>query len=119
MNRPIEFRAWDKEEKRMLSYAEYCSVYSYAESAELSFWLQSTDYELMQFTGLLDKNGVKIFEGDLCQYFKDDLLLVEWHQPDTQFKLKRLNGIKECLRFDCDIEVIGNCFQNPELLEKK
>ncbi len=72
-----------------------------------------------QFIGLYDKDEIKIFEDDLCQYFKDDFLLVEWHKSDAQFKLKRLNGIKEYLRFDCDVEVVGNIFEHKNLLGEK
>lgn len=124
MNREIEFRAWDSKNKKMLYGVPLEKDGSVKVSISSGFAAQyDPQYEcitdVMQFIGLLDKNGAKIFEGDLCQYFKNDLLLVEWHQPDAQFKLKRLNGIKEYLRFDCDVEVIGNQFENPELLEEK
>lgn len=79
-----------------------------------------------QFTGLTDKNGEKIFEGDI---FKDSLgviSVVEWSK-DGRFLGFTLNTQKSC-RWDrgrCvvyidrepSVEVIGNIFDNPELLE--
>lgn len=122
MNREIEFRAKSKLTGQrvygsLIIECDECYIYDINDN-------HPVDPETVgQFTGLIDKNGVKIFEGDICQYFKDDPLLVEWSQQDTQFQLKRLNGIKqyfrEYLRFDCDVEVIGNIFESPELLEEK
>ena len=87
-----------------------------------------------QFTGLTDKNGKKIFEGDIvctrfpkeCEHarnicslgdiqFRDGMFGIEWTQckNDTFWGLRRIDE-----DFHKEIEVIGNIYDNPELLEK-
>ena len=61
---------------------------------------------LMQYTGLKDKNGKEIYEGDIVQ-FLIHRKLVEWSQEEARFTCPgAVNG-----------EVIGNIYENPELLE--
>ena len=70
-----------------------------------------------QYTGVTDKNGVKIFEGDIvrerggesCQgyYEIDNVLIVKI--PDTLVNFE--------MSYDCEREIIGNIHDNPELLE--
>ena len=78
-----------------------------------------------QYTGLTDKNGKKIFEGDILA-FSDRLVYVNWHDYcgcwDCSY-LKAVNG-KATLHEDrspnkwrYNAEVIGNIHDNPELLE--
>ena len=84
---------------------------------------------ICQYTGLKDKNGTKIFEGDICQFrewSKGDMCWIgEVHYEHQQYVISG-NKNKECetpftltmSRFISeDIEVIGNKFDNPELLE--
>lgn len=77
-----------------------------------------------EWTGLTDKNGKKIFEGDILE-FSDRLVYVFWHAHlgcwDCQF-LKYTNkeaGIDDMspINWDCKSKVIGNIHDNPELLE--
>lgn len=79
-----------------------------------------------QFTGLCDKNGVKIFEGDILDFFSDDNL----REPDEHsyyavrwrgagLLVMDEHGCTDCLdEFFCQrCEVVGNIHDNPELLE--
>lgn len=80
-----------------------------------------------QYTGLVDKNGVKIFEGDIVSYFKKDILNSEVIYKDGCFMFRFISEFTQRMRqskqepiFDnvsmCG-EVIGNIHDNPELLK--
>ena len=81
------------------------------------------EIELMQSTGLKDKNGKEIFEGDIVDY-KGREAVVKWHGSYASFIYRFVDGLQErvskwdplflaCYNF----EVIGNIYENPELLE--
>lgn len=87
----------------------------------------NNDCILMQYTGLKDKNGVEIYEGDMVEYKAYNI----WHRDEVKFTDGKfhgnLNGVKEELqsRYDLGLivtlgcEVIGNIYENPELLNKE
>lgn len=85
MNREILFRIWNKKEKRMLEDIHICPQYGWLVMSdndalsEICGIVPEDDLIWMQYTGLTDKNGKKIFEGDICQgneYSNEDNLFV-------------------------------------------
>jgi len=134
--REIKFRAWDKVSKLMI-YGFWIGsitgmvrlvVQQAKDGSEVILGELINDLELMQFTGLKDKNGKEIYEGDLfdCIYkfdgCKKHKLEVIWNEESAGFKLKN-HG--ECHQpnvsktmWDLErLEVIGNIYENPELLK--
>lgn len=123
MSRQIKFRAWDKLRKQM-KYGVECGV-------DLGIWvdfgsvLHSDDFEVMQFTGLLDKNGKEIYEGDIingaCFNGSYAYGRVVWSN-DAAFLVYSIGKfIEGCNDLYYDVkhfEVIGNEWENPELLQK-
>lgn len=133
--RTIKFRAWDKINKKMCSSigtertfygGHLCLEITKARPDEDSLDNKSValfNYELMQFTGLLDKNGKEIYEGDIVEW----TIFPEGKKPtrikdavgfsNGCFKVEKrveLLGLKEPHR---KLEVIGNIYENPELLK--
>ena len=72
-----------------------------------------------QYTGLKDKNGTKIFEGDIGRR-RDDIFLIDWSEEKAAFVMIFHDYICEILYLEemwDDAEVIGNIHDNPALLE--
>ena len=130
--REIKFRAWDYDKKRMFDLLEFpCPEYGGFIHRVLIDGIETcpppggslVDYELMQYTGLKDKNGKEIYEGDIM---KDECELKE--RP-----CKRHTGVVmwEDYRWKIDLGfpscdtvhtaesgvVIGNIYENPELIK--
>ena len=114
MNRLIKFRVWDKRETKGMS------TQNMLYDAQLHhLWQDFVDYpgyELMQYTGLTDKNGKEIYEGDIIHLKFGELnanLVVKW---DKYMGLKYHNGgWTSMVHVDTHGEVIGNIFENAEL----
>lgn len=120
MARPIKFRVWDKEAKEMLEPGSVDLEYSLHNSGG---W-----HELMQYTGLHDKNGKEIYEGDIIVIWRLDgdpieeeqKLVVQWDDDEAMFHTgdKYNNPLARHVAED-GIEVIGNIYEHPHLLERK
>lgn len=110
--RQIKFRTWDDRCNEMIYIDDF---YFFEEHGIHS----SSDCLLMQFTGLLDKNGKEIYEGDILQdinypFYKDPVF---WATVEDEYDI---DGwlCKHFQPFNGVHEVIGNIYENPELLEK-
>jgi hypothetical protein len=79
--------------------------------------------ELMQYTGLLDKNGKEIYEGDIVKRDNNDISVIYWNLKTTGFILTpnhtKLRGEVVLGLLHTQMEVIGNIYENPNLLEMK
>ena len=126
-----KFRAWDTTNKEIFK-----DTFAITESGQVVVVDQSSvfvspDYVfvdnlvIMQSTGLKDKNGKEIFEGDIVDY-KGREAVIKWHGSYASFIYRFVDGLQErvseweplflaCYHF----EIIGNIYENPELLEGK
>lgn len=126
MNREIKFRAWHKEKNIMFNNFAITATGKLLMTTRKRF-SEYPGYDndsciLMQFTGLKDKNGTPIFESDVVEVlFNEGTYLkanpVIWSNNNCIFAVE--NGeMHESLSGIVNIEVIGNIFENPELVQK-
>ncbi len=116
--REIKFRAWDKNEKillpprtikRMLEAAVNCDV------------IDIDDAILMQYTGLKDMNGKEIYEGDIVNFHNGmvgEVVFTTELEPRAIIGFKVNGGRLEIEHYGKTLDVIGNKYENPELMEK-
>jgi hypothetical protein len=74
----------------------------------------------MQFTGLLDKNGKEIYEGDIFEGSFSSVYKVKWDDETCSWYVHDVTrGLGFPLRKIENLEIIGNIYENPELIEKR
>lgn len=122
-----KFRAWTEEGKVM-----YYDVYPFKDDTlllsydEISFdEVPASDFILMQSTGLIDKNGEEIFEGDVLLTYDDELAKVFWNDDlagwfvDFLYEIAELSEVADIQSSRSICKIIGNIYENPELLEEE
>ena len=110
----FKFRAWDKENNTKLTWEQLKS------EADFS-WFADENLVFVQYTGLLDKNGVEVYFNDIVE---DEY----GHRYEVVFEgdCLRCNGIRRIRGghkpknrwFGIDLKIIGNRYENPELKEQ-
>ena len=131
----IKFRAWHHELERMMRVSNMYFSGNGAEEVELedevrNHWIPAytKEIKLMQSTGLKDKNGKEIFEGDIITNGEE---VVDVKNHPTLGFYTVVNGVerffgsnisikdfeKDVEEFSSVTEIIGNIYENPELLE--
>lgn len=134
--RIIKFRIWDKDFKKMRicgtnihDSIHFMDFEDGNENVACYYNLQNGcgslpdgggTYELMQFTGLRDKNGREIYEGDIFKKDTDSKFVVYFGENTACYRAKRHDG----WHFDLQVlypindwEIIGNIYEHPHLLE--
>ena len=132
--REIRFRAWDNQAKVMLPVVdiEYLLTKG-ALITDYKYFVENIYPNIMQYTGLKDKNGVEIYEGDIVRKLSGDYKLGKVVFEFGMFCFESIGcGIyagsdaflyihslhyKE-YNSNNNYEVIGNIYENPEILEK-
>lgn len=136
--REIKFRAWDEEDKRM--YCDDKVIVTFSGFLEEVYVRRNStvdeliDYKLMQYSGIKDIEGKEIYEGDIVEFLDEEVNYshcgVEYDEfiniGKVIFSHDELMGwditnrnmdLEEVWHYREYIKVIGNIYENPELLE--
>ena len=123
--RDIKFRVWNTETNKMITNVKEMGVFALQSIYSIDEFLvipTNEKYPLMQYTGLKDKNGVEIYEGDIVKTTSNKLA-GKWKHKIYKIEFKEiicLAGAKYMgfdFQFNVDeVEVIGNIYENKELL---
>jgi uncharacterized phage protein (TIGR01671 family) len=133
--REFKFRLWSIEEKQFISpnilevfdESGDLTPFKYIKTGKLNpLYMPVENYIIQQYTGLTDKNNKPIYEGDIVKFsrsfekerqIKELKSFVRFDEGKFGFDLIGFNGMFYDLSYECSIEVIGNIFENPELLK--
>lgn len=126
--RDIKFRIYDKDRKAMYHLLENKLSFGRFEGDRAVDWEdvfadKHEELEIMQYTGLKDKNGKEIYEGDIIQHEDITKGLVRYSEKYAQYVLVNTGSVKDEFEplgdYNMEVfEIIGNEFDNPDLLEK-
>jgi uncharacterized phage protein (TIGR01671 family) len=126
--REIKFRAWNKKNKRWYKGNESCLAISehgdlYQISHDGVGWDISDEYDVLFFTGLLDRHGKEIFEGDVVKIDTNEIGVVRWdngREYDFMYGWNidwlQTTGQTLSIIIKHKPEIIGNIYENSDLL---
>ena len=137
--REIKFRAWFIDGKSKTMSGQVCSMqddrtlFEFIKSVEDCKTEHGYNYILMQFTGLCDKYGEEIYEGDIltCEHYKktrefnnfvtfiEGMFCINPNKKLHQTKRPLYMSLQMASEANNDYEIIGNLYENPELLNKE
>ena len=114
MTREIKFRAWDKQSKQMSEPFGLFDIPDGFINIDGNYCYEA-DAEIMQYTGLKDVNGKEVYEGDIVNWSRKTGKVV-WHKRIAGFVMENTNLDLERIDIEFESEVIGNIYENPNLL---
>ena len=122
--REIKFRAWDKNTKIMIPWDHLVKSRISFRTFRCALVSENSDnIELMQYTGLKDKNGIEIYEGDILFHPLQGKRKVFYPYSETvaSYGLRNVdNGMGSTLQDAHRVwEIIGNCYEKPEPLKEE
>lgn len=124
--REIKFRAWDKKTKKMYFNVEdtYDGMSGHEDYDSFGNLVGNYEVELMQYTGFKGANDVEVYEGDIVEYSEyfsplvyNKTLVIKWRKSGFWLWDIALEEWFSSMCSDERLKVVGNIYENPELLE--
>jgi len=128
--REIKYKVWDKNNKKFIPQSitkdleitiRFDGVFV-SDNVRIDGTKNGEDLILLQYTGLTDKHGKEIYEGDIVSYM-DKTLIVEWSECRWAFVYPNNEDVLDgfyvyTYKLNKKMEVIGNIYENKNLLNK-